>query len=567
MTVHIEVDPVPLNERVQVNIQPAKKEQALYTFIENGKTVNESLGNIPLRLSPQSNIAKRIKKGLDPNKEYKSDVVANKFNQIVLILQENYEVLLNLKDKVEAETRLQQELEDKKKQSEASVKLQSLKYPLNWIASITDWKTAGERNNIIISFLGYSSQVILKNPLSVIGLGDASSGKSHILEVARSYIPKEYILYEKKITEAALFRRSEQAEDFYDGKIVNYGDMGGKNDQDFAEESKALMKELQTDGFLNKPLLVPDGEGGYESKDLILSGRPALTYTTVPGHDFDGQEQSRSIFVTPRMDNQYEFNLMNEYIEFKGITYDKMVHYHKEAELIPYMVSDLREKLEDIEIINPYFYTVVDYLKNSRYYKRDLPKYNNLLKTITALGYYNHEVYECKGKKVIFVTLDDIQLFKSVLEMYHDSISHNLSLKASEILKSLKQNIQKWAGGENYDLEPSITVNTFIEKSMINLDKRSVQRYFGELNEGGFLKVVGKVGNANLWALTTQEKEDENENEEVATRSQELACREIGPCVEEFFEKDTLTEGLTISRQSDIVERPPWSKRENENLS
>ena len=116
------------------------------------------------------------------------------------------------------------------------------------------------------------------------------------------------IVNEKKITEAALFNRAKKDKYFYDGKIVNYGDMGGNNDHDFMEESKNLMKELQSDGFLNKPLNIPDGEGGWEVKDLELAGRPCLTYTTVPNHIFDEQEMSRSIFITPRMDNQKIFN-------------------------------------------------------------------------------------------------------------------------------------------------------------------------------------------------------------------------------------------------------------------
>ncbi len=99
-----------------------------------------------------------------------------------------------------------------------------------------------------------------------------------------------------KITEAALFNRAKTDKYFYGGKIVNYGDMGGNNDHDFMEESKNLMKELQSDGFLNKPLNIPDGEGGWEVKDLELVGRPCLTYTTVPNHYFDDQEMSSYCF-------------------------------------------------------------------------------------------------------------------------------------------------------------------------------------------------------------------------------------------------------------------------------
>ena len=190
----------------------------------------------------------------------------------------------------------------------------------------------------------YAGQVVLRNPVSVICLAEASSGKSHIQETALRLIPKRFVVNEKKITESALFNRAKTDKYFYDGKIVNYGDMGGNNDHDFMEESKNLMKELQSDGFLNKPLNIPDGEGGWEVKDLELVGKPCLTYTTVPNHYFDDQEMSRSIFITPRMDNQNIFNKRNSALEFKhGKSYKILKHYEKEAELVPYMLLHLKE--------------------------------------------------------------------------------------------------------------------------------------------------------------------------------------------------------------------------------
>mgnify|MGYP000833311346 FL=1 len=166
----------------------------------------------------------------------------------------------------------------------------------------------------------------------MICLGEASSGKSHIQETALRLIPERFIVNEKKITEAALFNRAKKDRYFYDGKIVNYGDMGGANDHEFMEESKNLMKELQSDGFLNKPLNIPDGEGGWEVKDLKLEGRPCLTYTTVPNHDFDEPEMSRSIFITPRMDNKEIFNRRNRLLEFKhGRSYNTLKKYENEA--------------------------------------------------------------------------------------------------------------------------------------------------------------------------------------------------------------------------------------------
>ena len=258
-------------------------------------------------------------------------------------------------------------------------------------------------------------------------------------------IPKRFVVNEKKITEAALFNRAKTDKYFYDGKIVNYGDMGGNNDHDFMGESKNLMKELQSDGFLNKPLNIPDGEGGWEVKDLELVGRPCLTYTTVPNHYFDDQEMSRSIFITPRMDNQNIFNKRNSALEFKhGKSYKILKHYEKEAELVPYMLLHLKEVFENIVIINPYVYFVINFLKDSAFYKRDFDKFNGILKTITALNYYNHEVYDIDGKKVILTNIADVQEFMSLLKPYKESISANLSPKAVEVLNDIRNNIGDW---------------------------------------------------------------------------------------------------------------------------
>ena len=77
------------------------------------------------------------------------------------------------------------------------------------------------------------------------------------------------------------------------------------------------MKELQTDGYLARPITIKvDGE--FEVVDLILSGFPCLTYTTVPNYNFDSQELSRSFIFTPRTDNRAVFNARKSYLELKG---------------------------------------------------------------------------------------------------------------------------------------------------------------------------------------------------------------------------------------------------------
>ena len=292
-------------------------------------------------------------------------------------------------------------------------------------------------------------------------------------------IPKEFVVNEKNITANALFRRAEQDVYFYDGKIVNYGDMGGSNDQNYMEESKNLMKELQSEGYLCKPLS-EQVDGDWNVKELELIGKPCLTYTTVPNYQFDEQELSRSIFITPRTDNKKEFNKRNTSLEFQGKSY--------------------------VTVINPYIQIVIGFLHNSKYYKRDFPKYNTLLKVITVMNYFHKKVYEKEdGKKVIYTSIVDVQLFLSLLENYRLSISENLSPKATDILKKL---VELNTPQPNDDGQPTLTANRlwtiteFMEETHIDIEKRSLQTYFSELNKKGFIRIVETKGRANVYELT-----------------------------------------------------------------
>lgn len=555
---------LPTKDTITLIISKKNPDKVTYVFKNRyGNKIGEHVNRPPATLSPQSNVARQCKQIMNRKGKTDPKMLNNQFEDVKQLLQLNYENELSVIEQEIAE-RKQTELEkDITKSKEAITKLQSLDYPLIYIGSIVEWFTAGERNNILYAFTVYAGQVILKNPVSVICLGEASSGKSHIQEIALRLIPEKFIVNEKKITEAALFNRAKKDKYFYDGKIVNYGDMGGANDHEFMEESKNLMKELQSDGFLNKPLNIPDGEGGWEVKDLKLEGRPCLTYTTVPNHDFDEQEMSRSIFITPRMDNKEIFNRRNRLLEFKhGRSYNTLKKYENEAELIPYMLLHLKEVFEDISIINPYVYFIIDFLKNSAFYKRDFDKFNGILKTITALNYYNHEVHDVEGKKVILTNIADVQQFMSLLNPYKESISANLAPKAVDVLNDIRNNIDDWRMQTDEEiLDMGITTNIYFTQQNLGLSKDSVKKYMYKLEKQGFLQINGRFGNSNVYDLA---------NSEIAHISYDLKHiddsvyedirYEIGEWVVELMNEDRFVEGLSIMNFDSEVEKPVWAK-------
>lgn len=555
---------LPTKDTITLIINKKNPDKVTYVFKNRyGNKIGEHVNRLPATLSPQSNVARQCKQIMNQKGKTDPKMLNSQFEEVKQLLQLNYENELSSIEQEIADRKQAEKEKDIIKSKEAITKLQSLDYPLIYIGSIVEWFTAGERNNILYAFTVYAGQVILKNPVSVICLGEASSGKSHIQETALRLIPKKFIVNEKKITEAALFNRAKKDRYFYDGKIVNYGDMGGANDHEFMEESKNLMKELQADGFLNKPLNIPDGEGGWEVKDLKLEGRPCLTYTTVPNHNFDEQEMSRSIFITPRMDNKEIFNRRNRLLEFKhDRSYNTLKKYENEAELVPYMLLHLKEVFKDIAIINPYVYFVIDFLKNSAFYKRDFDKFNGILKTMTALNYYNHEVHDVDGKKVILTNIADVQQFMSLLNPYKESISANLAQKAVDVLNDIRNNIDEWKMQKERVMPGmGITTSEYFQLQNLELSLDSVRKYMYALKNQGFLQITERFNNFNIYDLA---------NSEIAHISYDLKHiddsvyedirYEIGEWVVDLMNEDKFVEGLSVMNFDSEVEKPVWAK-------
>lgn len=553
---------LPTKDTITLIINRDNVDKVTYVFKNRyGNKIGEYLNKSPATLSSQSNVARQFKQIVNPKGDLKPRQVNNQFGELKQLLQLNYENELSVIEQEIADKKQAEQEKDSNKLKEAITKLQSLSCPLVYIGSLVEWFTAGERNNIMYAFTVYAGQVILKNPVSVICLGEASSGKSHIQETALRLIPKRFVVNEKKITEAALFNRAKKDRHFYDGMIVNYGDMGGSNDHEFMEESKNLMKELQSDGFLNKPLNIPDGEGGWDVKDLELEGKPCLTYTTVPNHYFDDQEMSRSIFITPRMDNQKIFNRRKSALEFKhGKSYKILKQYEKEAELIPYMLLHLKEIFENTVVINPYVHFVIDFLKNSSFYKRDFDKFNGLLKTITAMNYYNHEVYDVDGKKVVLTNIADVQLFMSLLRPYKESISANLAPKAVEVLNDIRNNIEDWKLSKDREvLNMGITTNDYFTLQNLGLSKASARKYMYELADKGFLQVTDQSGRSNIYDLAKSEVESISYDlKHMDDSVYDDICYEIGQWVVDIMKEDKFIEGLSIMNFDSDIKKPIW---------
>lgn len=531
----------------------------------NGNDAAKEKGTEPLMIGESSKVGKVIKKHIDPNNRLSKIALGDEFEATKQALNERYQLHQISQEREEEEQRLSNKKEHEANLNAARELLESKDQPLIYVASLVSWITAGERSNIILAFIAYASQVILRNPINVVILGEGGSGKTHLETAALSLIPDEFVIKEKKTTDAAFFDRGLENPYCYDGKIVSFGDLGGESSQDFVMEIKDLLKELQSDGYLSKTMIGKDEEGERMRVQMELFGNPCTTYTTVPGHSFDDQEMSRSIFITPRMDNKDVFHAMKRMLEFHGgRTYKQYESYCKELDIVKYIVYLLRERMDTVIIDNPYTESIIKFLGESEYFKRDFDKYNGILKTITAINGYNRATFNMDGQDVLYTSLNDIKLFMSLLSAYHESISVNISPKSAEVLDDLRGNVEDWILKKRINEMGTFMVNDYLELSDTHLSKKSLQTYFGELNRTGFIKVVGKEGRANVYQISGRVSDDLEEDLLKLSEDQlQMIEWEIGPTAKSFILEDVVMDELDIHLQDKDVEVPGWDRFDN----
>ena len=537
--------------------------QIKYSFFNDlDQEIKVLVAGLPTHVSTRSGFVSQIKKCINPDGKVKYEQVV----PVITILQD---MVLNLQG--EAEVKLIQEKQEleltiRRKSHEAKKFMENLEDPLFFIGSVIDWLTAGERINTLICFVAGCSQVILKEPISVIGYGESSSGKTFIQTVALSLLPEEFICIEKQVSPAALFNRSRQDKFYYDGKIVSYGDMGGQNDRDNMQETLDLMKELQTDGKLVKPVSIKGESNKWEVEDLELEGTPALWYATVPV-DIDSQELSRAIVYTPRTDNRDIFNKRGRLLSLKrSKTCKDLEAVEKKAEIIPYMVLHLREIMEEYIIIDPYYSVISEFLTGSKFYKRDTEKYMNMLDTITAINFYQNEKYVFDdGQKAIITSKNDVQLLLSLLEPYMTSISVNVKPKSVEVYETMKANIDEWKAykGADFDgyndagFQVGITIREYFEKPENDIPLSSLNRYFSDLYRAGLLTIVGKDNRANMYDVV-----DFNFDEIIHELDFESIIEtveyELGSDIADIIRRDVLNPDMNINNKHDSIGDTLW---------
>ncbi|MEE3417491.1 MAG: hypothetical protein VZR53_19370, partial [Prevotella sp.] len=156
---------LPLNEEkgYKVQVEPAPRNQCIYTFYQDKNILKRITNKQPIELTSTTSVWKQIKELVDPNSFLSPEGLKHTIDKEILPTLQNYHyTILTANQELAQEEIRDKENSLKENINKAEAKLKSLDNPLLWIGSVIEWLTAGERNNILLCFLAYCSQVILK---------------------------------------------------------------------------------------------------------------------------------------------------------------------------------------------------------------------------------------------------------------------------------------------------------------------------------------------------------------------------------------------------------------------
>lgn len=278
---------------------------------------------------------------------------------------------------------------------------------LELIVATTHCLGVGKPREIVRAFLGYFQTYVGYKGTNVIAIGNPASGKSFILETALSLIPEERVINGAK--SISYFFNKYEGRDMT-GYIFYLGDIGSKEDDSETELFRNKIKQLSTDGLVERG--ITDKET-MNQLDQVVTGYPALSYTTALEENVNEQEKTRSVILTPNPIDTAKLMVFNFIMENHGIFHDKIVKLLNIRDSIQGLVYKFNP--DDYDFFNPYMFCIEEHLKDHDDFNRKILEYNAILKLVTLLNnpisvehtlYYGDD-YTPKNTKVYFASKRD----------------------------------------------------------------------------------------------------------------------------------------------------------------
>ena len=399
-----------LNEETQVQCTKIA-ESYIYTIREEGSEFNVGKHEkSPLELTRQTNIGKQIYQRIIDNitpKQRKDKDLDKEFRLIMEALEEDVQIQIKeaRKEAKKEIAELEEEYEEDYARFVSNCKKHNLS-PLQYIIRVFEGKGVSAQIEMFKALNGYLQTFLGLKGTNVIGVGSQSSGKTHCIENPLDCIPSEFV-HKGTFTRAYFF-------DMYSGQdltghIFYLGDLGGQYDDENTIVSRDILKQLSSDGWVSRGL--KEDEGGA---DEIVTGFPAIAYTTVSEDIINEQERSRSVIIRPPDVDQRRLMVFDSFLESPGVLWELQQTIDEDNLSITGFVWWLKKEIDNVELFNPFMFCVQKYLANMQDFNRKIKEFNMLLKIVCILN----ESYSLTHTIYCDFTKDDIEDIEVTTKLY-----------------------------------------------------------------------------------------------------------------------------------------------------
>ena len=373
----------------------------------DGSEVIQIIGhdnNSPTQTSIQSPLHRFLKSALS------SQVIPSELDSRIIKIKNELESNIEKVIKVDENVQSQKEIDEKYLNKYTEFQNYLLEYemtPLELIVATTHCLGVGKPREIVRAFFGFFQTYCGEKGTNVIAIGGPASGKSFILETALSMIPSERIIRGTKTV--AYFFNKYQGRDMT-GYIYYIGDLGGDNDNQNTIEFRDILKQLSTDGFVERGVM--DKDSGEEQEQIVL-GYPSLSYTTAKEEMVNEQEKTRSTMLSPSPVDTGKLMVFNFLMENHGKYHEEITRMLNIRDSIQGLVYKFNPQKYDF--FNPYMFCIEEHLRNHDDFNRKILEYNAILRLVTLLNtprsithdMYYDENYEQKETKVYLASRRD----------------------------------------------------------------------------------------------------------------------------------------------------------------
>jgi DNA primase len=329
-------------------------------------------------------------------------------------------------------------------QEEKDQALRFLKNPEMFKEILTDFDTmgiTGEETNKLTLYLAAVSRK-LDEPLSVLIQSRSAAGKSTLQDAILTLVPDEDYVKYTRITDQALFYKSE---DSLVHKIIAI-----EEDEGMAGAAYSI-RNIQTSKKITVAATGKDPTTGKMRTEEYTVKGPVSVMITTTAAELEGETSSRFLFLTIDESSQ-----MTEAIHKKQREADTLegLMRKKKLETITTKHHTAQRLLKPLSVVNPCS-PCLSYPTGSLRTRRDHKKYLNLIRAIAYLFQYQKEIktleiaQEVGSQKVdyIEVSIEDIEkanrLANEVLGQSLDELAPPSRALYGEIYKMVREHTEK----------------------------------------------------------------------------------------------------------------------------